>query len=947
MKQGYKNVFLRIVFLLIGCIVAPGFVFAQYQKTVARGVTLEVINGDTVPLPFVQVWFEGTTNGTTSDANGHFEISNTASMQTVSFSMVGYRKKLVHVKGEKVNNLRVVLEEEAYTIKEVLIKPSRRRKGYRRKGNPAVELIQHAIDNKNKNRVGYSDTYMVETYEKLSLAVEPFDYDLDKTKFRRNFKFIEGYLDTMIISRGALMADTSRVRMDTIWLGEDSMIVNEKKVQLVRSNDSLSENETTILTLSLRETLAKEYYQDVPKKTRKIETAKRWNGLDILFDNGGLNENLQEIFKPVNILNNNVGLLLNKFVSPLSSTLATTFYYYDILDTVMIDGYRCIDLGFVPVNSESFGFTGHLYIVNDSSYALKRYKLNVPVHINLNWVNYLSIEETFKQLPTGQWASETLETHAAFGITKKSKHNFYARQTRKFMDYELGTHIPDSLFFMQGATITLPDAQKHKRAEWDTMRPVALTGKETMVDSLTTELMRVPAFHAIVNTVQDLIQEFIPTTHERDSSKWDFGPIFNTFSYNEQEGCRLRVGGMTTANTHPRWFFSGYVAYGFTDQRVKGGLTLLHSFHPKKYHPYESLRHNLSLFIGYDLEELGQTYRVLDRDHIFMSIKFNYACKPMQYIGRIRLKYEKEFANQFSIITWAEYMHNQPNGSTFGVRWGNLRPMRSPYALRYEKILDDGTKMETPWYHDAMWTFQLRYSPGGHIYNDRQGIESPFNLWKDAPVFRFTNEMGMIMEDQYFYNRIQFSAEKRFWLSAFGHLDGIIDFGYIAGNKIPYTKLFIPMSNTSILLDPKAFSLMQPMEFLTDRYISWHLTYYMKGWILNRIPGIKRLKLREVVSFHGLAGYLGDKNNPYTTSGLYDLPYAYSMKDADGNITYMKSRTDFRDGNTPYMPYMELTAGIENIFKLIRIDYVRRLTHIQGLGPWQRNGIRITIRATI
>ena len=102
MKQGYKIAFLRLLILFIGCVLVPSSLFAQYQRTVARGVTLEVIDGDTVPLPFVQVWFEGTTNGTTSDANGNFEISNTASMQTVSFSMVGYRKKLVRVKGERV-----------------------------------------------------------------------------------------------------------------------------------------------------------------------------------------------------------------------------------------------------------------------------------------------------------------------------------------------------------------------------------------------------------------------------------------------------------------------------------------------------------------------------------------------------------------------------------------------------------------------------------------------------------------------------------------------------------------------------------------------------------------------------------------------------------------------------------------------------------------------------
>ena len=211
-------------------------------------------------------------------------------------------------------------------------------------------------------------------------------------------------------------------------------------------------------------------------------------------------------------------------------------------------------------------------------------------------------------------------------------------------------------------------------------------------------------------------------------------------------------------------------------------------------------------------------------------------------------------------------------------------------------------------------------------------------------MFRFTNEMGYIAEDKYFYNRIQISAEKRFWLSAFGHLDITADVGYLAMKKAPYTKLFIPVSNQSILMDPKAFSLMQPMEFLMDRYVSLHMTYYMKGWLFNRIPGIRKLKLREIVSFHALAGYLGDRNNPYETDGLYDLPYSYYPKGSD---TSVRAKTTFADGKYSYMPYMEITAGIENIFKLLRVEYVRRLTHIEGLGPWQRNSIRITLRVAM
>jgi hypothetical protein len=700
--------------------------------------------------------------------------------------------------------------------------------------------------------------------------------------------------------------------------------------------------------------MAEEYVQTSPRKERKVIYAKRWEGLDELLDNGTMSSNLQAMFQPMDIFANDINLMLNRFVSPLSSSLAVSFYHYYIMDTILIEGTKCVDLAFVPVNSESFGFTGHLYIAADSTYALKRYKINVPPHINLNWLSHMSVRETFQQLPDGKWASEEVNTHVRFAVRKKSKHNIYARQTRHFSNYEVGVPIPDSLFYMAGDEVTLKDAKKVPDTAWDTMRPIELTQKELLVRNLQSELMSVPKFHALVNTVNILIQEFIPTTANADSSKWDFGPIFNTFCYNEQEGCRLRIGGMTTANLNPHWYTYIYGAYGFTDQRFKGSITALYSFNKKEYFPYETLRHYIALQLSYDLEELGQTYRVLDRDNIFMSIKFNYSPKPMQYIGRIRLKYEKEWANQFSILTWFDFMNNQPNGSlgAGNPQWAAPNAVRSPLTLRYMKRLDDGSYIERPFYHDAQWTFQLRYSPGGYIYNDRQGIESPFNLWKDAPVFRFTNEMGYILEDKYFYNRIQLSAEKRIWLSAFGHLDVTGDVGYIATNsKVPFTKLFIPTSNTSILMDPKAFNLMQPMEFLMDRYASIHMTYYLKGWIINRIPGLNKLKLRGILSYHMLAGYLGDRNNPFKTDGLYDLPYSYTVSMGEAAVP-VQARTDFSDGKYSYMPYMEITAGIENIFKLIRIEYVRRLTHLtapggQKLGPWQRNGIRITLRVAM
>ncbi len=119
--------------------------------------------------------------------------------------------------------------------------------------------------------------------------------------------------------------------------------------------------------------------------------------------------------------------------------------------------------------------------------------------------------------------------------------------------------------------------------------------------------------------------------------------------------------------------------------------------------------------------------------------------------------------------------------------------------------------------------------------------------------------------------------------------------------------------------------MMNALEFVTDQYVSFNATYYLKGWILNRIPGIKWLRLREVLSFNMIYGGLTDKNNPTLTPGLFLLP----------------------DGTQPLgsTPYMECSVGLENIFKILRIDYYRRLTYLDH-PDIKKGGIRIALRFT-
>ena len=863
------------------------------QITGISGIIYDAQTGE--PIPFAQILFQNTGIGTTSDLNGKFRLVTTEKHDIVEFRMVGYKTFTLTLKrGRILTNQKINLENDNILLEDVVVRPERKQKEkYRRKGNPAVELMRNVIAHKYDNRLVSEEAYSCSRYEKMTFSFDPFTANPDSSRFWRDFKFINDYLD-------------------------------ESRFDSAKS-----------LIFSIRENLYDQYYTRSPHRERNIRKASRWEGLDKLLGSNNLTINIGQIIQPVNIFQNDVNLLLNRFPSPLSTNLGISYYQYYLQDTILLEGDSCIDLAFVPVNSENYAFSGHLYIVKDSTYALKRCRLTVPINTNMNWVKGYEIEQTFNKLDNGKWV--TAETHAytRFAVSKKSRRTICAHQQEVFSNYQIGNRVDERLFIMAGNTIDGDSIKLYKNSDWAWLRPQPLTQKEIIIDSLVPAMMTVPKFRLIVNTIKDLTQEYVHTTREWPKSKWDFGPIFNSFNYNEQEGVRLRIGGMTTANLHPNFFLSTYIAYGFADKRPKGGLNLTYSFNQKNYHPYENLRHYLTLTLQYDIEELGQSYAVVMRDHVLMSVKFNYETKPEYYAGRIKLKYEKEWANEFSVITWGEFINNQPNGSI-------LRPNQTGRALFYNRINPDGSLTNRPFYHDAQWVFQLRYSPGGYIYNDRQGEESPFNLWKDAPVFRFTNRMGYILEDGYFYNTTELSAEKRIWFSAFGHLDLTVNTGYV-WTKSPYTKLFAPVTNQSILLDPRSFHMMRPVEFMMDRYVSLYSTYYFKGWILNRIPGINILKLRGVTSFQLLAGYCGERNNPYAgTAGIYEFPISYYR---DGQP--VRSRTDFSWGKMSYIPYMELTVGIENIFNLLRIDYVRRLTHTDGLSGWQLNGVRLTLRAAI
>lgn len=626
--------------VLLQFVTGISVLYAQ-SITSASGIVRDSVSGE--PLSYVSVMFENSTIGAMTDDDGAFSLQNDKGLTRLVVSSLGYDNKVVNLKaGQKNDNLDILLSPTSFQIAEVEVRPTKER--YSRKDNPAVELIKKVIEHKNDNRIEAKDEYQSEVYEKLSMSLDDFNPNLEKNKFLKKFKFIKNYLDTSEF------------------------------------------NGKPILTISVRETISDQYYRKHPKAEKTITKAKRQQGIDKTLDDGGaITANLEEIFKGVNIFDNNINILLNRFVSPLSSTLAVSYYKYYIMDTVDVAGDKCVDLAFVPVNSQSYGFTGRLYITLDGNYAVKKFLLNTPANINLNWVDKLRIEQEFKRMPDSTWVLANENTYVNFYIVKGAQ-QLYAHQLRNFDKYQFDVQNADSIFGLLGPIHELPEATAQTDTFWIHNRHVPLKEKESALDDLLAQLRKVPAFNVIIKTAEILITGYIPTTADKDKSKFDFGPMNTTFSANHLEGFRMRVGGMTTANLNPHWFGSGYLAYGVNDRKLKYNAKLTYSVNKKKYHEGESPVNNISAIQEYDVYTPGQDFLFTSKDNMFVAWKVGEPVTMMQYIRKTMLQYQKEWLNGLTLTTWARNENNEAAGT-----------------LRYDRYNADGTLTNLKSFTNTCW----------------------------------------------------------------------------------------------------------------------------------------------------------------------------------------------------------------------------------------------------
>ena len=742
MKTKYIKSFL--LFLLLGCCIS---VSAQN----IQGVVTDSLTNE--PIPYLSVFYEGKGVGSITDNDGNYKVETRKGWNKLTFSAVGYVTKVVNIIPGVTKNLNVRMRPDDIMLDEVVVKPKREK--YSRKNNPAVELMKKVIAHKKNNKLSENDYYQYNKYQKITMSLNDVTPEMLEKGMYKKMPFLKDQIE--------LCEETNKF----------------------------------ILPISVDETASQKIYRKHPKSEKTIIKGMSSTGVNELFATGDmLSTVLKDVFTDVNIYDNDIRLLQYPFISPISSSDAISFYKFYIMDTTFVDKDKCFHLTFVPNNSQDFGFTGHLYVLADSSYTVKKCTMNLPKKSGVNFVDNMDIIQEFEQLPNGEWVLKTDDMIVEMTLMKIMQ-GFQIRRTTRYSDYAFD-ELPQQLFKRKGAEIKEADAMMRGDDFWNQYRPVPLTQTESSMDMLVKRLEQMPGFKYVIFVLKAFIENFVETGTKDNPSKVDIGPVNTMISNNYIDGLRLRMSAQTTANLNPHLFLKGYYAYGFKDHRSKYMGEVEYSFNKKEYLPREFPKNSITFSYQYDVMSPTDKFLKTDKDNVFVSFKTS-TVDQMSYVRNIALKYENE--TQFGLKTTVEVKHStdEPTG-----------------GLAY--ITNDDQKTLVPEIQTMEASLAFRYAPGETFVNTKQR-RIPVSF--DAPVFTLSHTTGFkgVLGGEYNFNLTEVGLYKRFWFSSWGKIDMFVK-GGAQWNKVPFPLLIMPAANLSYILQRETFNLINNMEFLNDRYAS-------------------------------------------------------------------------------------------------------------------------------
>lgn len=622
------------------------------------------------------------------------------------------------------------------------------------------------------------------------------------------------------------------------------------------------------LPMAITENTSNIYYTRNPQRKQEVILGSRISGVQ----NTSVSQFLGDMYQNINIYDNFLLVFNRSFVSPVTDNFLRYYKYY-LVDSVYIGEERCYKLLFLPKRKQDLTFTGDLFI-HDKTFAVKQVNIRFNDQANINYIKQFDVYQEYERVDGKTWMLKKEKSMGDFAPFEKGDGiGIYGRKTTIYDKIIIDPQLPDSLFRTGNDIVISDSASTLSEAAWDTLRLDTLSKTEKNIYVMVDSLIEVPRLVNARYLVQMLATGYL---------RWDkflVGQYYTFFSWNDIEGNRVKFGGVTDNSFSTRLELKGSLAYGTLDKRLKPRVGFRWFVAKNKTH-----RNLLSVSYKSDLEQLSLSANTLQLDNIMTSMfrrtKLQYVTNVEEFKATYEYEYFPGLLNRLSVLN------------------RRLTPLGDFAFNRYDEsnllTLSNITTSEITFHTRFAW--KDKYIAGEF---DRISAGSKY------PVIQVDVTAGVpnVLRSQFSYYKVKFRISDRFRLQPLGYTDYAIDMGKIWG-AAPYLFMEVHQGSQTYALDQMAFNMMNIFEFASDRYVYLFVDHHFEGFFLNKIPLLRKLKWREVLTFKSVIGDMSAAN---------------------------RAQLIYPGNQDPrfHRPYLESGVAVENIFKVVRVDALWRMTHLE------------------
>jgi hypothetical protein len=669
-----------------------------------------------------------------------------------------------------------------------------------------------------------------------------------------------------------------------------------KPFAFIFENIDSTSDEKPFLPVFMTERISNVHFLREDGKERESPVAQKVSGIK----NRSVVEFIDKIHSPFDIYDDWIYLLEKSFISPFAKG-GLSYYEYYLLDSAYVNDLWSYKLKFKPKRKQESTFFGEFWVA-DSSFAIQHLSMRMSPDVNINLVDRIIIHQEFLASSSGHFIPKKKKLVINFAASKKAL-AIIGRHTTSYRDFL--TRLDEiSISNQEKPSSPYYELEDLERPEdfWRSTRHEELSANEQAIYDMVDSIKNVPLYRTYADILYTLF------TGYKDLGAVEVGSYFEAYNNNPVEGSRFRLGLITSNSWSKTYQLGAYGAYGLKDEVFKYGFSF-------KW----LMRKNPRIMAGFqyrnDVDFQTQNSEEIGEGNLFSGLFRRSIIQKMVHTEESKLFYERGWNRHLSTrLTLLSHKLDPYGGITDeggGFNFYYLPDPESPGRI--------DTTIQT-----TEIIIGFRYA---HNEEFLEGNFDRISLGSKRPIVEFQYAMGLrdFLGGKYRYHKLSFAIRHYFYLNPIGWSSYRLKTGRTFGT-LPFLLLEVHPGNETYFYNKAGFNGMNRFEFVSDAYISLLWEHHFEGFFLNKVPLLRKLNWREVVTVKGAIGQMSEQNQ------LGNQLNRFRPVDEE---TY----TGFR---TPERPYLEAGVGIENIFKLLRIDALWRLSYLDNPQA-PRFGIRAGI----